>query len=75
VVTTPIGAEGLFARHREDIMIARTDDEFARCVIEQLNDRALNDQLSRQGLQYVQEHHNPDKEALRFREILGLQKA
>jgi len=75
VVTTPIGAEGLSIRHRENIMVARNDEEFGQCVVELINDSALNNRLSRQAVEYIQEHHNPDKEAVRFRNILGLQQA
>lgn len=74
VVTTPVGAEGLSIRNRENIMVAESDEQFAENVIELLKDPALNRQISQQARAYIAEHHNPDKEAARFREILGLDK-
>jgi glycosyltransferase involved in cell wall biosynthesis len=73
VVTTPIGAEGLSIQNRENILVAETDEQFAENVIELLTDPALNRKVSQQARTYIEEHHNPDKEAARFREILGLQ--
>lgn len=72
VVTTLVGAEGLTVSHRENIMVARDDDEFARCVVELVRDPELNQTIGRQARGYVEAHHNPDKEATRFQEILGL---
>ncbi|MFA5865490.1 MAG: glycosyltransferase family 4 protein [Phycisphaerae bacterium] len=74
VVTTPIGAEGLSIQNRENIMIAEDDNQFADCVVELLKDSSLNKHISEQARLYIQEHHNPDKEAQRFWEILGLRR-
>jgi len=73
VVTTPVGAEGLSIRHRDNIMIARDDREFADQVVELLQNPELNEHVAMRGRSYVETHHNPDKEGARFRKILGLE--
>jgi len=75
VVTTHIGAEGLSVRNREHLMIAQNDGQFADAVVELIRDRDLCDRIARQGRQYVREFHNPDNEALRFKDILGLKQS
>jgi glycosyltransferase involved in cell wall biosynthesis len=53
VVSTPIGAEGLEARHGEHLILADSPEEFARCVEQCLTDRALFDRLGENGMAFV----------------------
>lgn len=46
VVSTPEGAEGLEVVPGEHVLIARTADEFGKCVIQLLNDRSLVESLT-----------------------------
>jgi glycosyltransferase involved in cell wall biosynthesis len=61
VVSTPEGAEGLEVVAGEHILIARSEDEFARCVIELLNDRSLVQSLTTKARRLVEERYDWDK--------------
>ena len=49
VVSTSVGAEGLDLRDREDILIADTPVEFARCCLTLASDEALRSRLAESG--------------------------
>jgi glycosyltransferase involved in cell wall biosynthesis len=46
VVTTTIGLEGIDARAGEHVLVGDAPEEFARCCIQLMNDRALCDRLT-----------------------------
>jgi glycosyltransferase involved in cell wall biosynthesis len=57
VVTTHKGAEGLDVKHGLNILIADTPDEFAGNIIKLLNDPDLQQKLSNNAYQLVQEKY------------------
>lgn len=56
VVSTTIGAEGMYLAHEQNILVADTAEEFAAQVVRLHRDPALWDRLSRKGMENVQEH-------------------
>jgi GT2 family glycosyltransferase len=56
VVSTSIGAEGMYLTHEKNILIAEDPQEFAAQVIRLHRDRELWNTLSRNGLKNVEEH-------------------
>src|SRR5256885_15425385 len=47
VVSTPIGAEGLPVHHNENILLAESPEEFARCILRLLREPAERERLGR----------------------------
>ncbi|MCB0181188.1 MAG: glycosyltransferase, partial [Anaerolineae bacterium] len=58
IVSTTIGAEGIEIKSGSDMLIADTAEDFARAVISILNNKALSQQLSRNGRQTVLEKYD-----------------
>ena len=58
VVSTSVGAEGLAAVHGQNILIADTPDDFARCVVQLLGDSALQQRLGSAGRQTVEAQYS-----------------
>jgi polysaccharide biosynthesis protein PslH len=58
VVSTPIGAEGLPVRHNENILLAESPDEFARCVLRLLRDPAERERLGRAARALVEQNYS-----------------
>ena len=57
-ITTPFGVRGLsyFFTANEDVLVARTDEEYAEFIINILNDEKLNHQIASRGGQTYQKH-------------------
>ncbi|MDP3091159.1 MAG: glycosyltransferase family 4 protein [Nitrospira sp.] len=55
VVATSFAASGLSLRHNEHLLLADSEDEFARAILELLGDQALRVRLSRAGADRVHE--------------------
>ena len=47
VVSTPIGAEGLPVHHNENILLAESPEEFARCILRLLREPSERERLGR----------------------------
>ena len=58
VVSTPIGAEGLPVRHNENILLAESPEEFARCVLRLLHEPAERERLGRAARALVEENYS-----------------
>ncbi len=58
VVTTPEGAEGIEAVHREHWFRAGDPDMFAACASRLLSDAGLRDRVGRNARAWVREHHD-----------------
>lgn len=58
VVTTPTGIQGIAARHGEEVMIARSEEEFTHHVITLLRDPALAQRLARNARKVVERNHS-----------------
>jgi glycosyltransferase involved in cell wall biosynthesis len=54
VVATSVAAEGMYAKHGHDVLIADTEAAFAEAVIELYNDSKLWNKLSKNGLKNVE---------------------
>ncbi len=54
VVTSPVGSEGIDAKHGEEWFVCKTDKAFVRAVLMLLNDRTVNERMSRNAIRYVQ---------------------
>lgn len=52
-VTSSIGAEGIGLKHEQEVLVADTAEDFARCVIRAYSDKPLWDSLSRTGAAYI----------------------
>jgi polysaccharide biosynthesis protein PslH len=68
VVSTPIGAEGLEARHGENILLAEGPDEFASCMVQLLTNPQLRSELGASARQTVMERYSWDQLRPRFLE-------
>ncbi len=66
VVSTSKGAEGLSSVSGEHILVADTPDAFANQVIRLLKNKALRDQLSVNGKQFVKGNYNWESVLPRF---------
>lgn len=53
VVTSPVGSEGIDARQGEEWFVCESDEAFVRAVLLLLNDRTVNEKLSRNAVRYV----------------------
>jgi glycosyltransferase involved in cell wall biosynthesis len=58
VVTTTIGAEGLFLQHTQNALIVDKPQEFAQSVVNVLQDRQLWEHLSQSGLDTTRHEHD-----------------
>ncbi|MCR2803276.1 glycosyltransferase family 4 protein [Paenibacillus soyae] len=56
VVTNPIGSEGINAINHEDLFVSETDEEMVRNVLLLLNDKEMNEKVSRNSIRYVSRH-------------------
>ena len=61
VVSTSLGAEGIPAVDRENIIIADNEEDFARGISNLLNDEALFQKISRNARQLVEEKYAWEK--------------
>ena len=61
VVSTSLGAEGIPAVNRENIIIADNEEDFARGISNLLNDEALFQKISRNARQLVEEKYAWEK--------------
>jgi len=58
IVSTSLGAEGLDAEHETNILLADTDEAFARCVVRLLQDAGLRYNLGDQGRNMVEKRYS-----------------
>jgi glycosyltransferase involved in cell wall biosynthesis len=58
VVTTTVGLEGIEACPGEDVLVADSPDEFARAVVNLLQDRELQQKLSSNGRRLVERKYD-----------------
>ncbi len=58
VVSTRIGAEGLPVRHDEHVLLADDPHDFARCVVDLLNNPELRRRLGQTGRQLVESRYS-----------------
>jgi len=72
VITTPIGAEGLKVIHLENIIIARTEEEFVHFLNLLLKDENLRKNIGKKACQYVNEFHNYERIKKQFLGILEI---
>jgi len=70
VVSTPIGAEGLPFRDGREIRIAEQPEQFARAVIELLNNGPLRNSIARTARDEVVIHHGWEAVVARVEQIL-----
>ncbi len=68
VVSTRIGAEGLDARHGENILLADDAAAIADRVVEAIQDDGLRDRIRTEGRALVESAHDPDGVARRYHE-------
>ncbi len=54
VVTTPVGAQGMGLVHGENVLIAETDESFAECVVDLLNNDALHSKIRINALSSIE---------------------
>jgi polysaccharide biosynthesis protein PslH len=71
VVSTSIGAEGLPVKNGENIRIADSAEEFARCVVALLQNPAEREKLGRSARQLVQEEYGWAAVAIHFESVLN----
>jgi glycosyltransferase involved in cell wall biosynthesis len=58
MVSTTLGAEGLNVKHQQDLLIADTADDFAKCIIQLIQDETLAKQLKNHCYQTVNEQYS-----------------
>lgn len=74
VVTTPIGAENIDAKHAHDWYVAQNDQEFADYVCMLLKDRQYRDSVGHNGQVFVKQNFIWSNAEDAFREVLGMPK-
>jgi glycosyltransferase involved in cell wall biosynthesis len=70
VVTTSVGAEGFGFTPGREVLVADTPGEFADAVIRLLSDRALYDEMSRSGQQFIRDRYSPEAVGLKLEEMI-----
>lgn len=58
VVTTTIGLEGIHAELEKDVIVADTSEDFAKRVIELLEDKSMQEKLATNGRQLAQQKYD-----------------
>jgi len=58
LVTTTVGAEGINLKHRETALIADSEIDFAKCIIEVMSDGGQSSQLGKNGRKLILESHD-----------------
>jgi glycosyltransferase involved in cell wall biosynthesis len=71
VLSTRLGAEGLAARERENIMLAETPDEFVQKTLELLRDEQLRHKIGSNGRLLVTEKFSWQKGVEILEEVLN----
>ena len=71
IVTTTHGAEGLLVEHQKNILISKNEQEFASNIINVCNDSLLRDKIGKNGLAYINRHHNPSVLKKQFLALLN----
>lgn len=71
VVSTPIGVEGLDARHGEQVLVAADAESFASCVVRTLDDPHLAGALGAAGRRLVVERYTRHDVVQQVRQLLG----
>ncbi len=61
VVTTSAGNEGIGAAHGKDLIVADSPEEFARGIIELLQDPGLRERIGNSGREFVRAKYNWDR--------------
>ncbi len=61
IVTTSIGAEGIDARHGEELMVADHAKDFARCTLELLTDPARRSRMGAAAQTFARERYASDE--------------
>lgn len=61
VVTTQYGNEGIKAKPGTDVLIADSAHNFARCIIELFENRALRDHIGTHGQQFIKQNYSADR--------------
>lgn len=69
VVTTPIGAEGLYIKH-DEISIVEANHEFAEEVIRLLDNNDIRSNMSEKAKEYVRDHLSMSRIENRFHEFM-----
>ena len=70
VVSTAVGAEGLGVTPNEHLVIGSSPEEFARAVVDLLQDENRREQLAESGRKVVVEKHSWQRAAAEFAEVL-----
>jgi len=61
IVSTSVGVQGMNIRHREEVMVADTPDDFAQCIEALINDENLHERLSNNSILYAKENYTIEK--------------
>jgi len=76
IVSTSVGCEGLDVRDNEHLLVADTEEDFARAVIRLLQDEAMRMRLGEEGRRYVIGRHSWSAIAAEYETVYrGLQTA
>jgi glycosyltransferase involved in cell wall biosynthesis len=71
IVTTEHGAEGLLVEDKKNILISTNEQEFLNNIINICNDGFLRDTIGKNGLDYINRHHNPSVLKKQFLALLN----
>ncbi len=71
VVSTRIGAEGLDARHGENILLADESQALAESVVRTLEDPELRDRIRAQGRALISTQHDPERLARQYYDCIA----
>jgi len=60
IITNTFGNEGIYAKDKEEIIIADTEETFANDIIKLLQDRELRIKLSKNAYNFASKRYNKD---------------
>lgn len=70
IISTTVGAEGLNVKNGVDIILRDKPDDFARAVLETLENQKLRNSFAENGLKLVRQHYGWDKISLKLNNYL-----
>jgi glycosyltransferase involved in cell wall biosynthesis len=72
VVATPLGAEGIAARHGEHLLLGESADELAACLCRLIDEPGLAAALARRARAFVASAHDRRRIARRIEHLFEL---
>ncbi len=69
-VLSPIAAEGTSLRHKNDCLIAKTNQEWTSSILDLMNDKSLWDKISSNSINYAKDQYSFESGKNQMKKIL-----